>query len=532
MMKTNFERIIISYGSESGNAERLARQFCELPFLSSVKLELVTLNNLVINDLSTKDLLLVITSTFGDGEPPGNADDFALQLASLNTLAPFQYAIFALGDVAYTNFCQFGQQLDAQLHDKGAIRAINRVDADLDYRTFFTQWVDTVNAVVAGDDTIGHQLMLRVEPYSETKPHQAKIINVTRLNSSSAGVYKIDLDIDGSGMNYRAGDLLYVVPNHKSELLQDITDWFGDEQTSQQLQGKELRLLSKSLLRTLANKSNNANLKEKLKIRNKKALADYLYGRDVLDVLQDCGEVGYITLSELCDALSEQTARAYSIASSDQNSDGKSASKVSLCVRDIAYEHENRMHFGTMSNWLSRCEPGDIVDIFTRSNKEFHLADEIDTPVIMIGAGTGIAPYVGFLQQLERQQKAQTELQIKSETLLIFGERYSKKDFLYKSELEHWLSEGVLSQLVTVFSRDQEQKRYVQHAIIEQGALVWSLLQRDATLYLCGSKDNLAKAIDNALIEVAQQHGKLSFDQAQSYINQLTDTGHYRRDLY
>jgi len=532
-MATDFERIIVGYGSESGNAERLARQLCELPFLSSVKLELVALNHLSIRDLCAEDLLLIITSTFGDGEPPGNADDFSQQLANHNYLAPFHYAVFALGDVAYTNFCQFGQQLDSLLQDKGSVRIINRVDADLDYRDFFQQWVDTISAVVGGNKKIGHQLMLRVQPYSEAKPHPAKVLDVTRLNSSAAGIYRIELDITGSGMNYRAGDLLYVVPQPTSKLLQSIAGWFGDELALELLKSKELRLLSKGLLRTLASKSNNASLKEKLKIRNKQALADYLYGRDLLDVLQDCGEAGYLTLSELCDALPDQAPRAYSIASSDQgNAEEQGASRVSLCIRDVAYEYENRMHFGTTSHWLSHCASGDVVNVFTRSNKEFHLDEKVKKPVIMIGAGTGIAPYIGFLQQLEQQQKSQTQSPLQPETLLVFGERHSHADFIYKSELERWLDKGVLGQLVTVFSQDQEQKRYVQHAVAEQGALIWSLLERDAVLYLCGSKENLAISIDSALIEVAQRYGQLSLEQAKNYINQLSDTGRYRRDLY
>ena len=263
-MVTDFKRVIIAYGSESGNAEQLARKLNKLSCLYSRKLELVDLDQLQLQGLDAKDFVLVVTSTFGDGEPPGNADEFAERLAATASLPSFQYAVFAIGDVAYTNFCKFGQDIDAQFNDKGAIRVVNRVDADINYHAFFQQWTDTVCAVFAGDSQIGQQLQLKVTSYSETSPHQATIRNISRLNTSSSGVYHIELDISNSGMNYRAGDLLYVLPNNQPELLQSLAVWFNNKQVYKLLQDKELRLLGKSLLRTLAKKSNNLTLKDKL----------------------------------------------------------------------------------------------------------------------------------------------------------------------------------------------------------------------------------------------------------------------------
>ena len=521
-MSANLDRVIVAYGSESGNAETLARRLCELPYFSSVKLELIVLNKLNLNDLVADDMLLVITSTFGDGEPPGNAENFTTQLGSRGRLAPFRYAVFALGDVAYVNFCMFGQKVDILLDANGATRVINRVDADLDYRKFFNEWSSIVAAVVAGDDKIGLDLGLQVKPYSETKPHQASIVNVSRLNTSPAGVYHIELDIAGSGIKYRAGDLLYVLPGINPELSERIAEWFDDDRAVELLQGKDLRMLSKTLLRSLASKSNNSTLKDYLKIRNRSLLTDYIYYRDLLGVLQDCGDSGYISLEELVELLPQQSPRAYSIASCGQSR----PDIVSLCVRAVEYEFDGRMHFGQVSSWLSRCDRGDTISVFTRSNKEFHLADNITTPVIMVGAGTGIAPFIGFLQQLEQQHHNLPE------TFLIFGERHSRQDFLYQKNLDNWLNEGVLTNLVEVFSRDQAQKRYVQDAVIEQGEKIWSLLEQGAILYVCGSKINLSKAMDKALTSVAQRHGNLAIDQAKEYVAQLSDNKRYRRDLY
>lgn len=525
-MATNFKRIIIAFGSESGNAERLSRKLSKNNCFCSEKLELVDLNQLKLAQLTASDLLLVVTSTFGDGEPPGNADDLAAQLKKTDSVLPFLYAVFAMGDVAYANFCRFGQDIDAQLNHKGAIRIINRVDADVDYQAFFQQWTETVCGVIAGDTQKGHQLHLKVNSYNESSPHPAKVINISPLNTSSSLIYQLELDISDSGMNYRAGDLLYVVAENKSQLLLDIAAWYGDEQAIELLQAKELRLLGKSLLRNLASKSANEALKDMLKIRNKRALADYLYERDLLDVLQDCGDPGFISLTELTAALAQQAPRAYSIASCGKYyCNGRNPVKVDLCIREVAYVYKHRSHFGAASHGIRHNRPGGTINVFVRSNPSFHLEYDSDVPIIMIGAGTGIAPYIGFLQQIEKQQS-------QPETLLIFGERHLQHDFLYQAQLEKWLNQGVLSQLITAFSRDQKQKYYVQDAIIEHGEKLWSLLSNNAVVYVCGSRANLGEAVEQALITVAQQHGKLSLDQAQEYITQLSESERFRRDLY
>jgi len=413
-MATNFNRVIIAYGSESGNAEKLARKLHKISCFHPIKLELVELNQLQLQRLSENDLVLIVTSTFGDGEPPGNADDFAEQLAISDGLPCFNYAVFAIGDVAYSNFCKFGQDIDIQLSDKGALRVVNLVYADTDYHTFFQQWTETVCAVFAGDSQIGLQLKLKVNSYSQSAPHQATIHNILRLNSSLTGVYHIELDISDSGINYRAGDLLYVLPDNQPELLQALVTWFNDKQANVLLKDKELRLLNKSILRTLAKKSNNTNLKGMLKVRNKGALANYLYGLDLLDVLQDCGDNSFISLTELANELPQLAARAYSICSSGLNKTNNYPTRVSLCVRDITYKLDHRLHVGVASHQLCHAKTGDKFGVFARSNPDFHLDDNANNPVIMIGAGTGIAPYIGFLEQIEKQKSPVT-------SLLIFG---------------------------------------------------------------------------------------------------------------
>jgi len=528
-MTTNFKRVIVSYGSQSGNAQRLARALIETHFSTTITLELVALNDLAPETIGSNDLLLVISSTFGDGEPPANAEDFIQKLQHCQTLSNFEYAVFGLGDVAYPRFCQFGKALDAALAQAGAIRVINRVDADTNYQQFFKQWLTTIDALLAGDTEIGLSLTLQVTPYSEHQPHLASISSVDKLNTGQSTVYQIDIDISGSGMRYRAGDLLYVLSDDDQMLLRQLANWFADDRAISAFANKELRLLNKALLRTIARKSGCTALKNNLKQSNKDQLAEYLYPRDLLDVLKDqsseqMADEPFISIDDLADALSTRSPRVYSIASCGL----MHPDQVSLCIRQVAYEFANRKHFGSASHWLSNAAVGQKVKVFTRSNPEFHLADQQQTPIIMLAAGTGVAPYIGFLQQLSQQVQRGSS----RNSLLFFGERYRQHDYLYQSQLQTWQEQQVLQKVITVFSRDQPHKRYVQHALLENGAQVWQLLQAGALLYVCGSRKNLEKSIDQALLQIAQTHGQRSPEQAQDYLASLYNKAVIRRDLY
>ncbi len=519
-MNLPFTRIFVCYGSESGNAERLARQICELNFLRDFPIKLSSLNTCQLSQIEEKDLLLIVTSTFGDGEAPGNADAFTTMLEQQQNLSTFHYGVFALGDVAYPKFCQFGKDLDTSLAQKGAIKLINRVDADIHYQEFFQLWCDALSSCLAGNFAVGKNLQLKIKAYSEHTPHPGKILRVERLNTSESGVFHIEIDISGSGMSYRAGDLLYVIPENNRELLEGLAAWLRQPSAINALSGKELRRAGKPLLRLLAKQPGNDELKKKLKIKYKAELESYLYGRDLLDLLQSHAEPASFTLEDLLSVLPDMSPRAYSIASSDFLDN-----KLNLCVRDVSYPLSQRQRHGTASHALAIASPGDEVKVFVRANPDFNLPAELNSPLILIGAGTGIAPYIGFLQQLESISKP-------PKCVLFFGERYQEKDYLYKTQLQEWQDKNVLTELFTAFSREQEAKRYVQHLLLEQAYLISNLLSQGAMIYLCGSKANLDKAIDKSLLQIFQNEAGLSEEQAQDYLRDLTDSGRFRKDLY
>jgi sulfite reductase (NADPH) flavoprotein alpha-component len=511
------ERIVIGYGSESGNARGLTQRLLRLPCVQPYELAVQDLNTLKLDSLTTRDLLIIVSSSFGDGEPPGNADRFMDQLSQHENLVGQPYAIFGLGDTAYPTFCGFTQSLDATLLQKQAKPWINRVDADTDFEGFFDTWCTTLAAVLRGDRRAGTTLQLQVTAYGENAAWPARVISRTRLNATAPYAWQVRLDIEGSGIKYRAGDNLYVLAPNDPQLLAQIGQWFGREDARTLLANKELRQLGKALLRDIARVGQHETLKNLLKVSNRKALEAYLYGKDVLDVLGDFCEPGQLTVEELAEWLPNVLPRAYSIASHDN------PGYVDLCIREVAYEMADRSRTGTATGHLAGPHPE--VQVFARSNPRFHLPRQVEHPVVLIGTGTGIAPLIGLLEQIEQQNSP-------GHTCLIFGDRRRASDFLYQSRLENWQEKGVLDEVITAFSRDGESRYYVQDAMLEHGAYLWALLGQGAHLYLCGNKNNLERAIEGALVSVAMTFGQLDEEDAQAFVANLSADNRVHKELY
>lgn len=511
------ERIVIGYGSESGNARGLTQRLLRLPCVQPYELAVQDLNTLDLEKLTSRDLLIIVCSSFGDGDPPGNADRFMDQLNLAEHLGGQPYAIFGLGDTAYTTFCGFTKSVDAALLQKQATPWINRVDADTDFDGFFDVWCATLAAVLKGDRRAGSTLNLQVTAYGENTAWPARVISRTRLNATAPYAWQVRLDIEGSGIKYRAGDNLYVLAQNDGQLLAQIGHWFGREEAATLLATKELRQLGKSLLRDIARVSQHDTLKTLLKVSNRKELEAYLHGKDVLDVLGDFCEPAHLSLEDLVEWLPDCLPRAYSIASHDN------PGYVDLCIREIAYDMADRSRTGTATGHLAGQHPD--VRVFARSNPRFHLPRQVEYPVVLIGTGTGIAPLIALLEQIELQNSP-------AQTCLIFGDRRRASDFLYQSRLESWQQKGVLDEVITAFSRDTDTRYYVQDAMLEHGAYLWALLGKGAHLYLCGNKTNLERAIEQALLSIAMTFGQLDEDEAQAFVDDLSAGNRMHKELY
>ena len=490
-MNNPIERVLIGYGSESGNARALAERLGGETFLQPFAPQVMELNQLLQAEPGERDLLLLLTSSFGDGEPPANADRLLDQLPHYAAPGGLRYAIFGLGDTAYPQFCGFSKALDAALAARGGQALINRVDADAGYQDFFRQWLAVVESVLQGDLAAGQGLRLQVTPYGEQNAFSAAVLQRWHLNDSAPYAWHLRLDIQGSGIRYRAGDTLYVLAHNDPLLLTAMATWLDDDQALTALRDKELRQLSKGVLRELAKLGGSEPLKALLKSSQRKALEAYLWGADLLDVLQDHCPPGSVSLAQLLEIVSPCLPRAYSIASAGNDA------FVDLCVREVNYQRGERLRRGVATGWLLH---QDAVKIFVRSNPACRLPEQIDAPLLLIGTGTGIAPLIG----LTREMVASGE---RRETVLIFGDKRREEDFLYREELETQLASGVLSRLLTAFSRDGDSKYYVQHAITDRAEQLADLLQRGAHIYLCGNRQHLESAVQTALDTLACHAG-------------------------
>ncbi|THT98442.1 sulfite reductase flavoprotein subunit alpha [Lampropedia puyangensis] len=484
-------RLVIGFGSESGNAQALAYSLACNPLWKDATGPVHELNALSLSQMDKEDLLVIVSSSFGDGEPPANAEQFLARVQQSDALHGLRYVLFGLGDTGYPNFCGFTKQLDAALQERGAQALIPRVDADTDYADFFTQWQAGLMQVWQGQLEAGAQLMLRVTAYGEDNAFAAPVLERKCLSlpapdgcESECAAHHIRLDVRGSGMAWRAGDTLHVLAKNEPQLLAAIACWLGDAEAIHALQTKELRLISKTVLREIAGKTGHVTLKELLKFSKRKELDAYLFGADILDILEDFATPGQIHLDDLLQWLSPRLPRAYSIASPG------ASDYLDLCIREIRHSHRDRQRNGMATHWLlNATEP---IQVYCRSNPGFHLPQDVQAPLILIGTGTGIAPLIGLLREM--QAKGQHR-----RVCLVFGEKRSNHDFLYREELQALQASAALECLITAFSRDGDSKYYVQHAIAEHGEQLRALVDSGAHIYVCGNKTHLEKAVAGAL---------------------------------
>ncbi len=481
------QRVLVGYGSESGNARALAHCLGAFPALQAHAPQVLPFNDIDVGSLGPGDVLLALSSSFGDGEPPANAERFAEALRQAPALTGLRYAVFGLGDTGYPRFCGFTKALDTLLVERHAHPIMHRVDADASYEQFFQRCMPVLGEVLNGQPDAGRDLHLQVTAYGEDNAFNAPVIARQRLSSSTPAAWHVELDLRGSGIAYRAGDTLHVIAPNDPALLAALAEWYADPQAIELLRHKELRQLGKTLLRELARLGGSDVLKGLFKISQRPALDAYLHGSDLLDVLDDHATPDSVPLARLVDLLSPCLPRAYSIASA-------AGDTVALCIREVAYVHRGRDRRGTATAHL--LSDANTVRVYCRSNPGFHLPADAAAPLLLIGTGTGIAPLMGLVRELQASGSQR-------EVHLLFGEKHREHDFLYGQTLQAWQASGQLASLRTAFSRDGAAKYYVQHAVADHADAYADLLARGAHLYLCGSRQHLDTAIPPAINAIA-----------------------------
>jgi len=527
----NTPSVTLLWASQTGNAEALAERFAAHLREGGIDVELSAMADFPASKLASTQNLALISSTFGDGDPPDNGEGFWHTLKSAETrLESLRFAVLALGDPNYDQFCQHGKQLDQRLQELGATRLLERVDCDTEFeeraQTWLTHFQQTLKPTVEPITSVSAS---PVEAPSKAKPYASRLLTNLHLNPQSANkeTRMFSLDLADSGLSYEAGDALGVRPRNCPELVSELLDLtrlgaetpvnldtLGDVPLHQALtEHFEIARPNTETLAFIAERSANPELKRLL--GSKAELKDWLWGRQLADVLQqfpvDC------SAGELLGTLKRLQPRLYSIASSPK----AHPQAVHLTVAAVRYGKRK----GVSSTFLAdRVDSGEV-PIFVQPSKHFRAPADGDVPMIMIGPGTGVAPFRGFLQERRARGDA-------GRNWLFFGEQHAETDFYYRDELEGMQRDGLLTQLSLAFSRDQAQKIYVQDRIREQGAELWRWLQEGAQLYICGDASQMAKDVDQALRQIAQRHGGLSPDNAADYWRQLSEQKRYLRDVY
>ncbi len=523
------DEITILYGSHSGNSEFIAKE--AQTYLKKNGLTAIAQNvaKYDVRRLGTEKLVLIVISTHGEGDPPESALKFYKNLFSEQApaLTNLQFAVCALGDSNYEQFCKTGKDIDLRLEELGALRIHSRVDCDLEFHQAASGWVSEVLRKCKATESESVPMLISTENLHQV--HQALVKEKVRLNEgSSSDAYHVVLGI-GADFRYQPGDSVGIVPQNQELLVDQILKQLNFSTETTVVYHNETFLLKKLLISqfelTSISKKLIENYQQLVKsarlaslLADKKELHDYIRKCDVLDVITDFPF--FVNPEDFVSVLRTFQARHYSISSSQQKHHGE----VHLIVKLVQSEQKGRIRTGACSSFLNqRIEPGSQINIQLIPNEQFRIQTN-GTPMIMIGSGTGIAPFRAFLEEKESVKAG-------GKSWLFFGEKQHKTDFFYQKELESWQQNGLLNRIDLAFSRSQSAKIYVQHKIEEQATEFFDWLNRGAHVYICGS---VAMGLDvkRAICRVIQAAGVKTESEALLYWGKMIDDNRIHQDVY
>lgn len=544
--------VTVLFGSQSGNSHGLAKKLVKKLEEQGLKTTLSAMSDFKPNTLKKVQDLLLVVSTHGEGEPPDNAISFYEFLHSKRApkLDDLRFSVLALGDTSYEFFCQTGKDFDKRLEELGGKRLIPRVDCDVDFEGPAAKWIDEVVKSLSVASATASSPSAAAAPgataatgaaesaYSRSNPFHAEVLENLNLNGrgSDKETRHLELSLEGSNLQYEPGDSLGVYPENDPRLVDELIaamGWNADEPVAVPKSGEEIPLreallrhyeitvLTKPLLEQIAKLAGGSKLQELVAAGDRQELKAYMQGRDLLDLVQDYSLKG-VPARELVPLLRKLPARLYSISSSPK----ATPDEVHITVRSVRYEAHGRDRYGVCSVHLAeRVQPGDTLPVFIQRNPNFRLPENPDTPIIMVGPGTGVAPFRAFLAERE-------EIGAEGKAWLFFGDQHFSTDFLYQLELQRWLKDGVLTRLDVAFSRDTEEKVYVQHRMLEKSRELYQWLEEGAVVYVCGDKKKMANDVHAALTTIIAREGGLSPEAAAEYLNRMQQQKRYQRDVY
>lgn len=528
--------LTILWGSQTGSSEALAKRAGREAGKRGFAATVLDMANVDVARLATEKHVLVVTSTYGDGEPPDNAKALhdSLRSGSGTSLANVHFSVCALGDSNYTHFCRCGRDFDAFLEKHGATRVAPRAECDVDGEAAFTAWLmaaldglaargsaprppDAASGAAAPVALNDAETSVSVQGHSRGNPFSARLLTVRRLNgpASAKEVNHVEFSLEGSDLVYEAGDALGVYPHNCPELVQDVLSALGcdGEEAVASPRGEGEIPLRRALTEYYDLGKPTPDLLE--------ATGSPAGVHHVIDVLTASGGIA-LKAGELVLRLKRLQPRLYSISSSPKAHPGH----VHLTVGAVRYELAGRHRKGVCSTFLpERGTAIGTVPVFIHANKGFRPPADGDTPMIMIGPGTGIAPFRAFLEERRATGAA-------GPNWLFFGDQREGSDFLYRDELTAMKADGTLTRLDLAWSRDQEAKVYVQHRMLEHARTLYDWLENGAHVYVCGDASRMAKDVDAALHTIIELAGGKTREGASEYMSQLRAAKRYQRDVY
>ncbi len=534
--------LTILYGSQTGNGESVARGLKERAEAAGFRVRLESLADYKPAALKREQLVTFVISTHGEGDPPDDAElmhEFLLGKKAPR-LEGLRFAVFALGDSSYVNFCQTGREFDARLADLGAERLLPIVECDVEFAAEADAWTGDMlkklpELIAADDEAPRLRAVESRAPYDRDRPFSAEVLTNQKITGRNSGkdVRHIELSLEGSGLRYEPGDALAVVADNPPRLIESLIAELGadpleavrlgdDMLTFREALGSRLEITaaSTSFLKAWAAHAANPELDRLLEPAQQGALTEFLYEHQIIDVVRRFPAV--VDAQGFATCLRALGPRSYSIASSLEANPGE----VHLTVAAVRYEAFGSEHEGAASTYLAdRVAEGDSVRVYVEPNRRFRLPADDTLPIIMIGPGTGVAPFRAFIE--ERDERAAA-----GDNWLFFGDRTFTDDFLYQTEWQRYLKSGLLTRLDVAFSRDQSAKVYVQDRIRERAAEVFAWIGKGAYIYVCGDAKRMAGDVHAALADVLSAEGGLSAEAAEQRLKELKRAGRYQRDVY
>ena len=531
--------LTVLYGSQTGNAKHVAAEVAEQAKARGLSAKLVDMADYKPAKLKDETHLALVVSTYGEGEPPEGALKLYDFLSSRKApkLEGVKIAVLGLGDTSYEHFCQTAIDFEDRLVALGATVSVEKALLDVDYDDHTGDWIkgalDLLEPDLKAKQPANVDLPVVAQPaaplYSKKSPFEAEVTAVQKITGrdSTKDVRHVEISLEGSGLTYRSGDSLgnyfkndpEAIDTHLEILGLDGEVVVGEQPLRTRLiEDYELTQSYPSFLSAYAAATDNAALAELA--ADKDAARAYLADRQIYDIVQE--HPGKSSAEDLIGALRKMQPRLYSIASSQAEVEDE----VHLTVGVVDYMAHERPHLGGASGYLGRrVSDGGAIRVFVEENAGFRLPADPEPPVIMIGPGTGIAPFRAFLQERDAVEAG-------GKSWLFFGNPHFTQDFLYQVELQSYLASGVLGKLSVAFSRDQAEKVYVQDRLRENGAELFEWLEQGAHVYVCGDGTRMARDVNAALIDVIAQHGGKTEEEAAAYLTDLRDTKRYQRDVY